>query len=187
MRRLSLFLAAATLMASAAFAGTDVKVPPFSAITATSGVDVTLIYGPSPRVTVIQGDISKARIEVRDGHTLEISGCNGLCVFHKTLKVEVVAPRIDGVVAHSGADVAARGNFPKVPNLHVTAHSGGDVDAFAIPADTVDVNANSGGDAKVTALVSLNANANSGGDITYRGHPPHANIKTSSGGDINGE
>lgn len=187
MRRISLWLSTLIIAFGAAFAGTDVKVPAFSAITATSGVEVTLIYGTTPRVTVLEGDISKARIEVRDGHTLEISGCSGWCVFHKTLKVEVVAPRIDGIVAHSGADVEARGNFPKVANLHVTAHSGGDVDAFAIPADTVDVNANSGGDARVTVLGSLNANANSGGDIHYKGHPAHSNTKTNSGGDIHGE
>jgi hypothetical protein len=187
MIRLTALIAAPLLLCSAALAGTDVAVPQFSSLTAHSGADVKLIYGPNQRVTVVKGDLKKARIEVKDGHTLDIAGCDGWFCWNNTLHVEVVTPKIEAVVAHSGADVTASGNFPKQPHLSVQAHSGGEADLTAIPADTVDVVAHSGGSAHVKALSTLNAQAHSGGDVTYFGHPVHINSQTNSGGDINGK
>lgn len=187
MIRFAPIAAAALLLCSAAQADSDIKVPPFSSIAASAGADVKLSYGPVQRVTLIKGDLKRGRIEVRDGHTLTITGCEGICIGNHALKVEVVAPRIESVVAHSGADIEARGNFPKVPMLYVKANSGGDADAEAIPADSVDAEANSGGAVKVKALNSLKARASSGGDVTYTGHPPHIDADTHSGGDISGK
>lgn len=179
--------AAILLLTTASFAGTDVPVPPFSKLLAHSGADVKLIYGPKERVTVIRGELKDGYIQVKDGSTLEISGCKSFCMFHKALVVEVVAPRIESVIAHSGADISATGNFPKEPHLVVQAHSGGDVNVTAIPADTVDVQAHSGGDAHVKVLSTLNAQAHSGGDVTYSGHPAHINSQTNAGGSVSGE
>lgn len=187
MIRLAALIAAPLLLCSAALAGTDVVVPPFTSLTAHSGADVKLIYGPNQRVTVIKGDLKKGKIQVKDGHTLDIAGCEGFCWGGNTLHVEVVTSKIEAVVAHSGADVTASGNFPKQPHLSVQAHSGGDANLAAIPADTVDVVAHSGGSADVKALSTLNAQAHSGGDVTYSGHPPHINSQTNSGGDISGK
>lgn len=178
---------AALLLGGVSFAGTDVAVPPFSSISAHSGANVKLIYGPNQRVTVTKGNLKKGKIEVNDGHTLDIAGCDGWFCWNNTLHVEVVTPKIEGVVAHSGADVIASGSFPKQPHLNVQAHSGGDVDLAAIPADTVDVEAHSGGSADVKAFSSLNAKAHSGGDVTYAGHPAHINAQSNSGGDISGK
>ena len=175
------------LFTAAGFAGTDVSVPPFSKVVAHSGADVKLIYGAKERVTVIKGELKDGYIQVKSDGTLEIAGCKGFCMFHKTLEVEVVAPRIESVVAHSGADVTATGNFPKEPQLSVQAHSGGEVNVTAIPADTVDVQAHSGGDAHVKALSTLNAQAHSGGNVTYSGHPAHINSQSNSGGSVSGE
>lgn len=186
-RSTSLFIAALA-MGSFAFAGTDVNVPHFTDLAAQAGATVKLIYGPSQRVSVIKGDLKSGRIEVKDGHRLEISGCDGyFCWGSHQLVVEVVTPHVDSVTAHSGADINASGNFPKQPHLSVQAHSGGDVDVRAIPAETVEAQANSGGDAHVNALSSLNAQANSGGDVHYVGHPAHINSQSNSGGDVTSE
>jgi hypothetical protein len=180
-------IAAAALLMGASFAGTDLKLAPFSAINAHAGAQVTLHYGPVQRVTVITGDLKVAKIQVTGGSTLDISACEGFCWGSHTLKLDIVSPRIDSIVAHSGGGVAAEGDFPKLPKLAVTAHSGGAVNAGAIAADQVDVTAHSGGSARVKALQTLNAQAHSGGSITYSGHPAHVNSQTNSGGSISGE
>lgn len=188
MIRLTALIATSALLCTAALAGTDVTVPPFSSLNANSGADVKLIYGPKQRVTVIKGDLKKGKIQVTNGHTLEISGCKGwFCWGNHSFDVEVVTPNIDAVAASSGADVTASGNFPKQPHLAAHANSGGDVDLAAIPAQTVDVQANSGGSVRVKALSTLNAQANSGGDVTYSGHPAHINSQTNSGGNVSGK
>ncbi len=188
MKRLIVLLAAPLLLGTAAFAGTDVSVPHFTDINANSGANVKLVYGPNQRVTVIKGDLSKGRIRVKDGGTLEVSGCTGFaCWGNHNLTVEVVTPRVESVSASSGADVKASGNFPKQPHLNVHASSGGDVDVRVIPADTVDAHASSGGDAHVQALTTLNGSANSGGDVRYTGKPTHINSQSNSGGDVTSE
>lgn len=187
MTRLIALIAAPLLLSAFAFAGTDVPVSSFSGISANSGADVKLIYGPTQRITVVKGDLKKARIQVKDGKTLEISGCTGFCWGNNTLEVEVVTPKIDAIVAHSGADVKATGAFPRQRYLYVQAHSGGDADVEAIPSDTVDVVAHSGGSARVNVLWTLNAQAHSGGDVHYSGHPPHINSQTHSGGDVSSD
>lgn len=188
MIRLAALIATSLVLCTAALAGTDVAVPPFSGLTAHAGADVKLIYGPNQRVTVVKGDLKKGKIEVKDGHTLDIAGCDGFfCWGITTLHVEVVTPKIEAVVAHSGGDVTASGDFPKQPHLSVQAHSGGEANLAAVPAETVDVQAHSGGSAHVKALSTLNAQAHSGGDVTYSGHPAHINSQTHSGGDISGD
>jgi hypothetical protein len=188
MIRLTALIAAPLLLCSAALAGTDVAVPPFSSLSAHSGANVKLIYGPQQRVTVVKGDLKKGRIQVKHGNTLDISGCSGMfCWGNHSFDVEVVTPKIEAVVASSGADVTASGNFPKQPHLAVQAHSGGDANLGAIPADAVDAQASSGGSADVKVLSTLNAQANSGGDVTYTGHPAHINSQTNSGGEVSGK
>lgn len=188
MIRLSALIAAPLLLCTAALAGTDVAVPSFSSLNAHAGANVKLIYGPQQRVTVVKGDLKKGKIQVEHGNTLDISGCSGLfCWGNHTFEVEVVTPKIEAVEASSGGDVTASGNFPKQPHLTVHANSGGDARLAAIPADTVDVRASSGGSAEVKALSTLNAHANSGGDVNYWGHPAHINSQTNSGGDVTGK
>lgn len=187
MIRFAAAVATAALLTSASFAGTDIKLPPFSGINAHSGAQVNVHYGPVQHVTVITGDLKVAKIQVTGGNTLDVSACEGICWGSHQLKLDIVSPRIDSIVAHSGGGVSADGNFPKLPKLAVTAHSGGAVNAVAIAADQVDVEAHSGGSTRVKALQTLNAHAHSGGSIQYQGHPAHINSQTNSGGSISGE
>lgn len=186
MIRFSAAVATAFLLAGTSFAGTDMKLAPFSAIDAHAGAQVKLHYGPVQRVTVIVGDPKIAKVQV-NGDTLELSACEGMCWGSHELKLDIVSPKIVSITAHSGGGLSADGNFPKLPKLAVTAHSGGAVDAVAITADQVDVTAHSGGSARVKALQTLNAHAHSGGSITYSGHPAHVNSQTNSGGSISGD
>lgn len=188
MRRLIALLAAPLLFSAAAFAGSDVNVPRFTDVAARAGAEVKLVYGPTQRVTVVEGDVKRGRIEVVDGRRLEISACDGaFCWGSHKLVVEVVTANVEAVEAQSGAAVTASGSFPKQARLSVQANSGGHADVRAIPGETVDVRASSGGSAHVQALSSLNAKASSGGHIRYAGHPAKVDSRSSSGGSIGSE
>ena len=180
------FLAAATtalILTGAAFAGTEVKFASFSGISVHSGAHVILRHGTTQRVTVVKGDLGKADLHV-SGNTLDISPCKAWCWHVGEFEVEVISPKIDNVVAHSGGALQASGEFPKQASLHLTAHSGGAIEARAIPADAVNALAHSGGAIQLKALSSLEAEANSGGTISYTGNPPHLSIQSNSGGSI---
>jgi hypothetical protein len=188
MIRLIALVASPILLSAAALAGTDVSVPHFTDVAARAGAEVKLVYGPAQRVTVLEGDLNRGRIEVKDGHRLEIAGCDGMfCWGNHKLVIEVVTPQIEAVMSQSGAQVTASGTFPKQAHLRVQAHSGGSADTRAIPGETVDAQVSSGGDADVQALSTLNAGANSGGDIRYMGHPAKVNAQSHSGGGISTE
>jgi hypothetical protein len=174
---------AALILTGAAFAGTDVKLPPFSGITVHGGAHVILRHGTVQRVTVVKGDLGKADLHI-SGTTLDISPCKTWCWHVGEFEVEIISPKIDDVVAHSGGALQADGEFPKQASLHLTAHSGGAIEARAIPADAVNALAHSGGSIQLKALSSLEAMAHSGGSISYTGNPPHLSIQSHSGGSI---
>jgi len=179
-------LLAAAFFGSAAFAGTDVKVAPFSAINVHGGGEVTVHYGPVQRVTIIKADMKTAKIEV-NGSSLDLSACTGMCWGHHDLVVEVVTPRLEDVEVHGGGTIKAEGNFPKLPHMTVQVHGGGDADIAAIPVDKVDAQVHGGGSLRVKPISSLNAQAHGGGSISYVGHPAHIDRQTHGGGSIDSE
>lgn len=183
MIRFATLTATALLFAGTALAGTDVKVPAFTGINAHGGAGVVLRAGPVQRVTILEGDVSKADIHVR-GNILDISPCKNWCWNVKELKVEVVTPRVESIEAHGGGAVRAEGQFAKMPRLTIEAHGGGAVNTVAIPADAVHVEAHGGGAVKVQALQSLDAEAHGGGVISYTGNPPTVRSESHGGGSI---
>jgi hypothetical protein len=183
MIRLVAVSAAALILAGAAFAGTDVKLAPFSGISVHGGGHVVLRHGTVQRVTVIKGDLAKADLHV-SGNTLDISPCRTMCWGHIEFEVEIVSPKIDAIEAHGGGAVEAEGQFPKQPVLHVQAHGGGAIDTRAIPAETVNAEAHGGGAIEVQAISAINAQAFGGGAINYTGNPPHVAAQANGGGSI---
>lgn len=179
-------LLAAAFFGSAAFAGTDVKVAPFSAVNVHGGGEVKLVYGPTQRVTIIKADMKVARVEVK-GNSLDLAACVGMCWGHHELVVEVVTPSLEDVEIHGGGSIKAEGNFPKLPHMNVQVHGGGDADIAAIPVDSVNAEVHGGGSLRVKPINTLNAQAHGGGDITYIGHPAHISSQTHGGGSISGQ
>lgn len=184
MNRLTAFSAAALILSGAAFAGTDISLPPFTAINAHGGANVVLRHGDVQRVTVVSGDLKKAKLEVVGGKTLDITACTGWCWNTKGFKVEIVSPRIDTIEVHGGSDLDAVGPFPKQPLLNIEAHGGADADTRAIPAEVVNAHAHGGADLDVQALVELNAHAHGGADISYTGNPQRVSSHAHGGGSI---
>lgn len=185
----SLFASAATIVlaCAAAQAATDLKLPQFSAIEAHGGSHVTLLHGNVQRVTVTKGDMSVSRISVV-GDKLLIEPCPNWCWHSPQLEVEVQTPNaIQALTAHGGAEIDARGPFPRQPQLRAVAHGGGDIDAKAIPVDAVSAEAHGGGDIHVQPISSLQAEAHGGGDIRYIGNPPKVESNVHGGGDVTRE
>ncbi|MDR3527007.1 MAG: DUF2807 domain-containing protein [Rhizomicrobium sp.] len=186
MIRIAALMTAAVLLTGASVAGTDVKLPPFTAIAVHGGGEVKLSYGPVQRVTVIKGDTKVAQILVK-GQTLDLSPCTGVCWGSHDLVVEVVLAKLDAVDIHGGGNVTAQGTFPTQPHLNAEVHGGGEADLRAIPFDSVNAEVHGGGSLRVKALNTLNAQVHGGGDVSYVGHPAHIVSQTHGGGSINGE
>ena len=188
MRSLAASVAVLLLAAAPALAGGDVKVPAFSSIEAGGGSHVILHHGTTQRVVVVKGDMNVSSVRV-DGGKLMIDPCPKNCWFwdHHELEVDVVAPNVEALVAHGGADIDARGPFPRQAQMRVEAHGGGEIDIRAIPVEHVTAIAHGGGDVKLQALSSLDAQAHGGGDITYVGHPAKINSQVHGGGNVSQE
>lgn len=178
--------AAALLLSSAAFAGTDLTFPTFTGIAVHGGGHVVLRHGNVQRVTVIKGDLSKINLHIT-GNVLEISPCKTWCWGMSQLDVEIVSPKIDSLDIHGGGELQAVGEFPRQPVLNVDVHGGGDLDSRAIPADTVNADVHGGGDARVKALAAINAEVHGGGSVSFAGNPARVSSQTHGGGSISKE
>ncbi len=186
MIRIATLVSATVLLTGASFAGSDVKLPPFSAIDVHGGGEVKLSYGPVQRVTIIKGDTKVALVVVKD-QTLELSPCSGVCWGSHDLLIEVVTPKLDALDIHGGGSIRAQGTFPKLAHVHADIHGGGEADLSAIPFESVDAEVHGGGSLRVKALNALNAQVHGGGEVFYLGHPAHINSQTHGGGSISGE
>jgi hypothetical protein len=97
-----------------------------------------------------------------------------------SIDIQVEAETIE-ISASSAGDVELQG---KVKRLNADVSSAGEIDAYDLTADVVDVEASSGGSAKVNAVKEIIANASSGGSIRFRGNPERSNTNSSSGGSV---
>lgn len=63
-------------------------------------------------------------------------------------------------------------------------NTGGELFAYQLKSDEVEIKANTGGVAEVNATKSLDAFAGTGGTINYKGKPSQRNVKTNLGGEV---
>jgi len=160
------------LLAAPALAGTDVPLPPFSAIDLHAGGHVVLRYGPAQRVTIIKGDARNSKLEVH-GSSLDIEGCrwNWSCPWGYSLEVEIVTPGLNALAVHGGGELDAMGQFPVQNAMSLAVHGGGDVDIRTIPVRNMQASVHGGGDLHANVTDALTAEIHGGGSISYRGHP----------------
>jgi hypothetical protein len=81
----------------------------------------------------------------------------------------------------SAAEVVIEG---KASHLQIETSSAGKVDAYNLESESVNVEASSAGNAKISVTKELEANASSAGSIRYRGNPTRTNTHSSSGGSV---
>ncbi|NNF18253.1 MAG: DUF2807 domain-containing protein, partial [Flavobacteriaceae bacterium] len=68
--------------------------------------------------------------------------------------------------------------------LEIRMSGSGDLDAFDLEADDVEVQVSGSADVEVTANKSLKANVSGSGDIRYKGNPKKVDSRKSGSGDI---
>ena len=100
-----------------------------------------------------------------------VLSCYKSCVGSNSRSGIVTMPRIEGLKIKGGADIDFEGAFEKRDEFKIELLGGGDVNAFAVPADKVDVSIKGGGDIKVSPSSELNVSIFGGGDVQYRGTP----------------
>jgi hypothetical protein len=97
-----------------------------------------------------------------------------------TIDIQIEVDDLE-VSASSAADLELRG---RARNVDIDASSAGEVDAYELVADDVQVDVSSGAAAKVNAVKEIDAHASSGGSIRYKGNPERSNTNSSSGGSV---
>jgi hypothetical protein len=151
-------------------AGSVVSVGPFRTLSLRNGGHVVLRHGPTPRVTVLEGNADGPRVRV-EGERLVIDRCAEGCPKGHRLTVEVVAPEIDEIRVEDGGIVATRGDFPRQEKLRAAVEDGGIIDLRSMAVTDVAAAVHSGGRILTTPRGALAAKIAQGGAITYWGTP----------------
>jgi hypothetical protein len=187
MKHAAFLFALPLLLAAPALAAGDMALAPFSAIEAHAGAHVILKHGPQ-HVTLLKGDLKVSKIFVQNG-TLMLEGCTGFwsCPRHYTLEVEVVSPLVERLNIHGGAELDARGDFPRQKKLAVEAHGGAEADLRAIPAGEAEADAHGGAEVHLGDVQALHVQAHGGAEVTYRGNPTPVRIETGGGAEVDKE
>lgn len=142
-------------------------------------------------------DDEEARIEIKYKAIDDLRVSAGAIVTHETaLKSDSLTVRVssagelDLVVntkflkayAIEGGELTING---QAEAQDVTAGTGGQYYGLGLECNDTEVNANTGGEADVTAYEKLDANANTGGIINYKGSPEMKSTRSFIAGDIN--
>jgi uncharacterized Zn ribbon protein len=183
MKSILLLAAAASLIATAALAGETVNVGPFRAIELRGGGEVTVHRGDAQRVTIVAGSTQYTSFTMEDGQTLVIDACDRSCPNGEyDLRIDIATPDIHGVAVDGGGNIQVSGDLP-LKRFAAAVNGGGNIDARAVHADTVNAAVNGGGKIKVYAGSDLHAAVSGGGLIQYWGNP-HISSAVSGGGDV---
>ena len=171
MRSILPFFAAA-LMTSAPVVATEVvPLSGFRSVELRGGGLVTIVPGPTQRVTIIQGSSQFTQMIVdRDGK-LRIDACNQNCPRNYQLRIQIQSPHVPPVGIKGGGSITALGGFARQREIAAGVSGGRKIDHRAVSADTAAAGVNGGGLIIVRPQVSLAAAVNGGGEVLYSGNP----------------
>jgi hypothetical protein len=176
-------LGIAILIPAGANAAETVDVPAFKAVELDDGGHVTVRYGATQRVTLVEGSLQYTRFVMRD-HTLRIDNCYVKCPRNYRLRVEVVTPSVLGLAVNDGGIMRAEGNFPAQDSVAAAVHDGGVVDARALRGNSVAAAVSDGGIVLVHARTNLAVAIRDGGRVTYWGDPQNIVRSIHDGGAV---
>jgi len=173
MRLASLLAAAAVLTAVPALASAETVVPVdrFNALELHGGGTITIKQGPVQRVTVIDDNRGRARVEVVGGGRLILSSCRGTCWGPGHFDVLVETPVMSSVSIMGGGHIVAEGAFAPQGSVSAVIHGGGVIDLKTMPAQSASAAIHGGGKILVAAQNNLSASIYGGGSIRYLGQP----------------
>jgi hypothetical protein len=170
--RSTLPLFALALAASAPVLATEaVPVPQFRSIELRGGGIVTVVPGPSQRVTILEGSSRFTHMRVEPDGRLRIDTCDERCPPLYRLRVEIQAPRVPDLAVDGGGLVTAAGGFAPQSHLAAAVNGGGKIDARSVEAQTISAAVNGGGELLVRPRTQLSAAVNGGGHVRYWGNP----------------
>jgi hypothetical protein len=184
MMRSILPLFATALAASApAFATELVNVPGFRTVELRGGGVVTVVPGPTQRVTIEQGSTQFTRMYVTSDGKLRIDTCNQRCPQHYRLQVVIQSPRAPDLAVSGGGLVTTAGGFNSQSQLAAAVNGGGRIDARSIDVVNISAAVNGGGEVLVRPRSSLSAAVNGGGHVRYWGNP-NVSMAVRGGGSV---
>jgi hypothetical protein len=155
--KISALLVSAMIVAPAAAMAAEktYDLPPFTAISISSGVNAVVTVGGTAQSVVASSsrpeDIADLKVEVKDGRLSVWRDFNLFDIFDfgaepQTL-VTIAAPELNAATADAGADIDVTGLSGDAVKLN--ASSGADIDALAAAGGSFELNASSGANLSV--------------------------------------
>ena len=178
-------LFAFALAASApALAAEPIPVPHFRSVQLEAGGDVTIVPGPTQRVTLVEGSREFTSFTMRHDGQLTIStSCSNRCPHNYPLRIQIESPTVPDVAVRAGGRIIAARGFAPQRQVSAAVYAGGTIDLRTLDADQVSAAVNAGGDIYVHPRATLAAAVNAGGDIHYSGNPA-VSMAVHDGGDV---
>jgi hypothetical protein len=165
-------LFAAALAASAPALATElVNVPRFRSVELRGGGVVTVVPGPTQRVTIEDGSSRFTRMHVEYDGKLRIDTCNQRCPQMYRLRVVIQSPDVPDLAISGGGQITTAGGFRPQSQISTAVNGGGRIDARSVDAVSGSAAVNGGGELLVRARASLSAAVNGGGHVRYWGNP----------------
>ena len=171
MRSILPLFAVAIAISAPAVATEVVPLAAFQGLELRGGGIVTIVPGPSQRVTILEGSTQFTRMRVDRQRRLKIDTCNDRCPHHYRLTIQIQSPRVPDLAIMGGGVITAKAGFPRQSELSAAVNGGGKIDARALDTSDVSAAVNGGGRIDVRPSRSLSAAVNGGGDIRYWGNP----------------
>jgi beta-lactamase regulating signal transducer with metallopeptidase domain len=141
----------------------------FSSVELRNGGTVTLIHGPSPRVTLREGDPALTAITIGSDGRLVIDRCPRHCPRAHHLEVEIETPALAAITVSEGGIIQSRGTFPLQLEIDVAVNQGGTIDMRSMAVANVSASVYSGGRIFTRPGATLAARVEQGGNVTYWG------------------
>jgi len=162
---------AAVAFAAPAFGAEVVPVPQFHSVQLQGGGVVTVVPGPTERVTIVEGSSQYTRMRVEREGRLRIDTCDVRCPQMYRLRVEIQSPFVPDLAINGGGVIETKGGFRSQSSLSVAINGGGHIDARAVEASSVSAAVHGGGRILVRARSNLSAAVNGGGLVNFWGNP----------------
>jgi len=177
-------LFAATIVASAPALATEVvSVPGFHSVQLRGGGVVTVVPGPTQRVTIEEGSSQFTRMHVGNDGKLVIDTCNEHCPHIYRLRVVIQSPTVPDLGISGGGQITTAGGFRSQPQISAAVNGGGRIDVRSVDAVNVSAAVNGGGELLVRPRASLSAAVNGGGHVRYWGNP-NVSMAVRGGGSV---
>lgn len=141
----------------------------FRSVETRNGAHAILRYGPTQRVTFLQGSPDQAQVTVVGDELVIEKHCKSKCTRGYELEIEIVTPELARLTVAHGGWIQSRGGFPRQAEIGVTVDNGGTIDIRSMSIGSVTASVRSGGKILVKPLAAMTASVVDGGNVTYWG------------------